>query len=104
MINLIIVLSRRSGLDYVVTVTGPARGPPYAWGGTEMRVKTFILGSASLTILALAASPAFAQTGGTTAGPPTGAATTGADAATAQPGAVADAGDDAIVVTGLRRS
>jgi iron complex outermembrane receptor protein len=69
-----------------------------------MRVKTLVLGSASLTILALTASPVFAQDqpGGTTAGQPTGAATT--DASAAQPATAADAGDDAIVVTGLRRS
>lgn len=67
-----------------------------------MRVKTLVLGSASLTILALTASPALAQgqQDGTNAGQPTGAATT--DATAAQPGTAADG--DAIVVTGLRRS
>jgi iron complex outermembrane receptor protein len=75
-----------------------------------MRVKTLVLGSASLTILALAASPAFAQGNqgnGDAANPPSTTANQGttpspADAAQATPGA-ADNGAD-IVVTGIRRS
>ncbi|MDB5691833.1 MAG: TonB-dependent receptor [Alphaproteobacteria bacterium] len=70
-----------------------------------MRVKTLVLGSASLTIIALAGSPAFAQGNPTTAQPaPVDAAppSTASDVS-ASPAADA-AGDDTIVVTGLRRS
>jgi iron complex outermembrane receptor protein len=61
-----------------------------------MRVKTLVLGSASLTIIALAGSPAFAQ-GNAANGQP--APSTASDVA-AGPAAA----DDTIVVTGLRRS
>src|SRR4051812_6895124 len=84
----------------------------------NMRVKTIVLGSASLAMLAFAGSPALAQ-GGTPQGGDTGNGqpTSGSgDANAASPGqasqastgpgatAAADAGDDTIVVTGLRRS
>jgi iron complex outermembrane receptor protein len=65
-----------------------------------MRVKPLVLASASLTILALTASPAFAQGG-----------TPGNDQPAAQPGSTAAtsgtpdaAGEETVVVTGLRRS
>jgi iron complex outermembrane receptor protein len=70
-----------------------------------MRVKTLVLGSASLTILALTASPAYAQGG--TPPPPAdsnAAAPATASEANASPAAADAAGDEAIVVTGLRRS
>jgi iron complex outermembrane receptor protein len=64
-----------------------------------MRVKTLVLGSASLTILALTASPAFAQ-GGT----PGNDQPAQPGSATANSGTPDAAGDEAIVVTGIRRS
>ncbi len=73
-----------------------------------MRVKTLILGSASIAILALGATPAFAQTapandpqqpaGNANAAPPTAASSDPAAAGTPQ------ASGQEIVVTGLRRS
>ncbi len=69
-----------------------------------MRVKTLVLGSASLTILALTASPAFAQTG--TPGNDQPASGTPAPGSTTPNSGTPDAngGDEGIVVTGLRRS
>jgi iron complex outermembrane receptor protein len=82
-----------------------------------MRVKTLVLGSASLTILALTASPVFAQggtpegTGTSNAQPASGSGDANAAApdqasqtSTSPGGTAADEGSDAIVVTGLRRS
>ncbi|MEA3002560.1 MAG: iron complex outerrane recepter protein [Sphingomonadales bacterium] len=70
-----------------------------------MRVKTLVLGSASLTIIALAGSPAFAQ-GNPANGQPTPVGAAPPSTASNVPaGPAADAAtDDTIVVTGLRRS
>src|SRR5436309_385863 len=81
-------------------MSGTLRVPPEGRtspGEAQMRVKTLVLGSASLTMIALAASPALAQGGGP------GGTVPGSTADTASPGAD-PAGSDAIVVTGLRRS
>jgi TonB-dependent receptor len=72
-----------------------------------MRVKTLALGSVSLAILALGASPAFAQAtppAGQPAGNPDAAAQTGTPADTASTTGTPEASGEAIVVTGLRRS
>src|SRR3954466_12474797 len=78
-------------------------GKDLAGEAFDMRVKSLVLASASLTILALAASPAFAQGGTPGNDQPAGGIV-------AQPGNAATsgtpdaAGEETVVVTGLRRS
>jgi TonB-dependent receptor len=72
-----------------------------------MRVKTLILGSASLAMLALGAGPAFAQTNPAPNGPPASDANAAAPTAASTDQAATgtpDASGQDIVVTGLRRS